>query len=303
MELFQKWSIHMKNNISGGGVMPPVLDPFDPTAFYVSDGWGSYYSSMRLRKLSAETGEELASVLTRDCTRCVHIEKDRMFAVLNKRILELDRSDLSVRRNYKKGVPQYMDYASSNGGDKLLLMNWNGGFLNVFDLNTEKTRKKKVDTCCGIWKENENSFLILNGSAILRYDLAENKLIKLADGEPFTKCMLGPSGQLYLLCKGPVEGGEVSSKLMIYPSAVGGAPREIILEELIQDLALSQDETRLFLIRDNDIWLYSIPEERVISCHEFEGGSAFEDGLYILHETIFTYRWSEKKLTCWSLVE
>ncbi len=303
MELYKKWSIHMKNNISGGGVMPPVLDPFDPAVFYVSDGWGSYYSSMRLRKLSAETGEELTSVLTRDCTRCVHIEKDRMFAVLNKRILELDRSDLSVRRAYKKGVPQYMDYAGFNGGDTLLLMNWNGGFLNVFDLNTEKTRKKKVDTCCGIWKENDNSFLVLNGSAILRYDLAENKLMKLADSEPFTKCMLGPSGQLYLLCKGPVEGGEISSKIVIYPSVSGGTPRKIILEELIQNFALSQDETRLFLIRDNNIWLYSIPEERMIFRNEFEGEFAFEDGLYMLHETIFTYRWSEKKLTCWKIVE
>lgn len=303
MELCKRWSAQMKNNISGGGVMAPVSDPFDPSVFYVSDGWGSSYSSMRLRKLSVETGEELASVLTRDSTRCVHIEEDRMFAVLNKRLLELDRSDLRVRRAYKKGVPQYMDFAGFNGEDKLLLMNWNGEFLNVFDLNTEKTRKKKVDTCCGIWKEEKNSFLVLNGDAVLRYDLAGNKLIKLADSEPFTKCMLGQSGQLYLLCKGPVEGGEVSSKLVIYPSAAGGTPREIILEELIQNFALSQDETRLFLIRDNAIWLYSIPEEKMIFHHEFEGEFAFEDGLQVLHETIFTYRWSEKVLTCWKITE
>ena len=303
MELCKRWSARMKNNISGGGVMAPVSDPFDPSVFYVSDGWGSSYSSMRLRKLSVETGEELASVLTRDSTRCVHIEEDRMFAVLNKRLLELDRSDLRVRRAYKKGVPQYMDFAGFNGEDKLLLMNWNGGFLHVFDLNTEKTRKKKVDTCCGIWKEEKNSFLVLNGDAVLRYDLAGNKLIKLADSEPFTKCMLGQSGQLYLLCKGPVEGGEVSSKLVIYPSAAGGTPREIILEELIQNFALSQDETRLFLIRDNAIWLYSIPEEKMIFHHEFEGEFAFEDGLQVLHETICTYRWSEKVLTCWKITE
>ncbi|MCI8303109.1 MAG: hypothetical protein HFF52_00605 [Lawsonibacter sp.] len=302
MELYKKWSIHMKNNIGGGGVMPPVLDPFDPTVFYVSDGWGSYYSSMRLRKLSAETGEELASVLTRDCTRCVHIEEDRMFAVLNKRLLELDRSDLHVRRAYKKGVPQYMDYAGFNGEDKLLLMNWNGGFLNVFDLNTEKTRKKKVDTCCGIWRENENSFLILNGSAILRYDLAGN-MEKLAGTQPCSQSILGPSGRLYLLCKGPAEGELDSSRLVIYPSAAEGTPRELILEEPVQHFVLSRDETRLLLMRDNCIRLYSIPEERTIFRHEFEGEFAFEDGLYMLHETIFTYRWSEKKLTCWRIVE
>ena len=300
VELYKKWSVHMKNNIGGGGVMAPAVDPFDPSVFYVSDGWGSLYASMRLRKLSAETGEELASVLTRDSTRCVHIEEDRMFAVLNKRLLELDRSNLCVRCAYKKGVPQYMDYAGFNGEDKLLLMNWNGGFLNVFDLNTEKTRKKKVDTCCGIWKENENSFLVLNGSAVLRYDLAGNTLKKLFDTPPCTRGSLSPSGRLYLLCEGPES---ALSKLVIYPSAAGGTPRELIRKEPAQHFALSQDETRLLLIRDNNIWVYSIPEEKMIFHHEFEREFAFEDGLQVLHETIFTYRWSEKALTCWKIVE
>ena len=109
MELRKQWTIAMKQNIGGGGIMPPVLDPFDPSVFYVSDGWGSYYSSMRLRKLSVETGEELDSVLTRDGVRCLHIEEDRLFAVLNKRILEVDRASLQVIRTYKKGVPLSMD--------------------------------------------------------------------------------------------------------------------------------------------------------------------------------------------------
>ena len=91
-------------------------------------------------------------------------------------------------------------------------------------------------------------------------------------------------------------------KLVIYPSAAGGTPRELILGEPAQDFVLSQEETRLFLIRDNAIWLYSIPEEKMIFHHEFEGEFVFEDGLQVLHETIFTYRWSEKELTCWEMV-
>ena len=69
----------------------------------------------------------------------------------------------------------------------------------------------------------------------------------------------------------------------------------------ISDFSLSQDEKRLFLIRDNCIWLYSIPEERVIFQHEFEGEFAFEDGLHIFRENIFTYHWREKDLTCWQI--
>lgn len=284
--------------------MPPTADPFDPSVFYVSDGWGSYYGSMRLRRLSAETGEELASVLTRDSTRCVHIEEDRIFAVLNKRILELDRETLRVRRTYKKGVPQYMDHVGFDGGDKLVLMNWMGGFLNIFDLKAEKTQKKKVNNCCGILRESPDSFLVMDGKAVLRYDLGKNKLQKAIDTEPYTDCARGASGRLYLLCGRSNTGGETASKILIYPSAEGGGPREIVPGELVQHIALSQDETRLFLTRDNRFWLYSIPEERIVFQHVFDGEFVFEDGLRVFDEkAVLTYQWKETELTCWRIEE
>ncbi len=304
MELRKKWSVHPKNNIDGGGVMPPVIDPFDRSAFYISDGWGSYYGSMRLRRLSVETGEELASVLTRDSTRCIRIEEGRIFAILNKRILELDRETLRVRRTYKKGAPQYADYVGFNGSDKLLLMNWMGGFLNVFDLNTEKTRKKKVNNCCGILRESPDSFLIMDGEAVHRYDVEKNKLQKAMDTEPYIDCVRGASGRIYLLCKEPVGDGKDSSKILAYPSAEGGSPREIVPGELVQRIALSQDETRLFLIRDSRFWLYSIPEERTVFRHVFDGEFVFEDGLRVFDENaILTYRRKETELTCWRIEE
>lgn len=302
MELRKKWSVRTKNNISGGGVMPPAADPFDPSVFYVSDGWGSYYGSIRLRRLSAGTGEELASVLTRDCARCIHIEEGRIFAILNKRILELDRETLHVRRTYKKGVPQYADHVGFNGSDKLLMMNWMGGFLNVFDLTAEKTQKKKVNNCCGILREGPGSFLIMDGEAVLRYDVEKNKLQKTIDAEPYTDCARGASGRLYLLCKGPIGDGEAPSKILVYPSAEGGSPREILPGEQIQHIALSQDEARLFLTRDDRFWLYSVPEERIVFQHTFDGGSVFEDRLRIFDKNmILTYRWKEKELTCWQI--
>lgn len=302
MELRKKWSIQMKNNISGGGVMAPTADPFAPSVFYVSDGWNSYYSSMRLRKLSAETGEELANVLTRDSTRCIHVEEDRLFAILNKRILELNRNDLSIIKTYKKGVPQYMDYVNFGGGDKLLMMNWMGSFLNIFDLNAEKAQKKKINNCCGILKENPDAFLIMNGDTVQRYDFGTNKLQKLVTTESYTDCVRGGSGALYLLCKGQIAKGKVSSKILVYPSAAGGEPREIVPGELIQHIALSRDEEQLALIRDNCLWLYSIPEERIMFQNVFDGEFVFEDRLRVFDKGIvLTYRWSEKRLTCWQI--
>ena len=86
MRVNQKWSIQPKNNIAGmGDVILPTIDAI---------GHGSYYSSMRLRKLPIETGEELASVLTRDAARCIYFEKEYIYAFLNKRVLKLDRNNV-----------------------------------------------------------------------------------------------------------------------------------------------------------------------------------------------------------------
>ena len=53
-----------------------------------------------------------------------------------------------------------------------------------------------------------------------------------------------------------------------------------------------------------DFWLYSVPEGRLVFQHEFDGAFVFEDGLRVFDQnTVLTYRWSEKNLTCWSLVE
>lgn len=298
MEVCKKWTVQMKNNISGGAVIPPVLDPFDPSVFYVSDGWYSYYSSIRLRKLSVETGEELTNVLARDCVRCIHVEEDRLFAVLNKRILELDRNDLHVLRTYKKGA--YADYVGFDGRDKLLLMNRNGNFLNIFDLQSETVRKKKAAACFGIWRGDENTFLILDGSGVLEYEPAANKLKRLIDTPPYIDCARGALGQLYLL-----EGeGEASSRLLLYPSVLGGTPQELPLGQPVRGFKLSSDETRAFLFQKDRVLVYSIPEKRVTAQHIFEHESSLLDGDYILNDrTILTYQREGNELTCWKITE
>ena len=50
------WKTTLKNGIYGG-LTPPLADPFNPDHFYVADGWGSKYASMRLHKLSFSTGK------------------------------------------------------------------------------------------------------------------------------------------------------------------------------------------------------------------------------------------------------
>lgn len=107
MRVEQKWTIQMKNSIDA--VMLPQTDTFDKAVFYVSDGLRSTFSSMRFRKLSMETGEEQANVLTRDGTRCIYCDKEYIYAFLNKRILKLHRSDLTIADEYKERIPRYTD--------------------------------------------------------------------------------------------------------------------------------------------------------------------------------------------------
>ena len=53
------WSVTLKSGIYGG--LKPTEDQYDDTVFYIGDGWGSAYPSMKFRKLSVENGTEVAN--------------------------------------------------------------------------------------------------------------------------------------------------------------------------------------------------------------------------------------------------
>lgn len=282
MSVNQKWIIQMKNNISG--IMLPTIDPFDKSVFYVSDGLLSTYSSMRFRKLSVETGEELANVLTRDGTRCIYCDREYLYVFLNRRILKLHRSDLTVANAYKEKIPRYTDYVDSDGADIFLLGNYNADSLSVFDLRTNRTRRKKIGGCCGIFNTGSDTFFIFNYDSILEYSLKDNKLNKIADTERYTKCVRGKSGRAYLLCGGVhYSGPEITSadyKILIYSFAPETRIEKVISvpEEICSHLCsaisfrLSEDEKWLYLFDGKAIWIYSICEQEIIFQHTFQSG-------------------------------
>lgn len=280
MSVNQKWIIQMKNSISGS-IMLPTIDPFDTSAFYVSDGFFSTYSSMRFRKLSIETGEELANVLTRDGTRCIYFDREYIYAFLNKRILKLYRNDLTTAYAYKEKIPRYTDYVNSDGADIFLLGNYNADSLSVFDLRTGRTRRKKIGGCCGIFKTESGSFLIFNYDSILEYSLEGNRINKIADTERYTACIRGKSGRVYLLCGGVhYSGPEIASadyKILIYSfvpetriEKVISIPGEICGHLCCaMTFRLSEDEKLLYLFDSKSIWIYSIYEDKIIFQHTF----------------------------------
>jgi len=69
------WTSELKNGIYGGLI--PTEDPFDETKFYLSDGFGSSYPSMKLRQFSFENGEELNSCSIKNSVRCLYFNPDK----------------------------------------------------------------------------------------------------------------------------------------------------------------------------------------------------------------------------------
>jgi len=310
MGIHQKWTIQMKNSILG--MMPPTEDPIDPSVFYVTDGLFSTYSSMRFRQLSIETGKELANVLTRNVVRCIHFERDLIYAFSDKRILKLQRDGLTVLETYREKVPNYADHIGFAGADTFLIGNGNADFLTLFDARTKETRRKKIGGCCGIFPLSQDYFLVFNHHSILSYLPGENKLCKLTDTAPYTKCALGTSGRVYLLCGGISHSGpQITSaayQIMVY-SVLPEASLETTISipsEICGGLChamqfrLSKDESRLFLYDSKTIWVYSILKNRILFRYSFPQGDGMEGIQSVFADQSFLIR-TCKSQTGWEV--
>lgn len=293
MSVHQRWVKQLKNNIIG--IMQPTEDPVDPSVFYVSDGLFSTYSSMRFRQFSMETGEELANALTRDATRCIHFEGDHIYAFLNKRIIKLRKNGLAVVDTYREKVPNCADYVSMIKDDTFLIGNNNADSLTVFNVQTKQTSRKKIGGCCGIFKTEQDRFLVFNYHSILSYSSGENKLCKLTDTETHTECAMGESGRAYLLCGGVgYSGPKITSaayKILVYSLSAGTALERTvdIPQEILGSLCshmhfrLSKDETLLYLYDARTVWIYSVHENKIVFHYTFPSGA----GLGGIHD-VFT---------------
>ena len=72
MKIKEAWTIELKNGVYGG--LKPIIDPFDKNRFYLSDGWGSAFPSIKLRQLFFSDGKELNSVSIKNIVRCWKIQ-------------------------------------------------------------------------------------------------------------------------------------------------------------------------------------------------------------------------------------
>ncbi|MDR1348233.1 MAG: hypothetical protein LBJ63_07405 [Prevotellaceae bacterium] len=292
------WVVTLKNSIFKG--LRPAKDPFDDTVFYIGDGWGSTYPSMKFRKLYIANGVEMANFPIKNSSRCFYTNITGVFVASDKKIYQLDRKDLSIQKTFEKNVPRYTDYINSNDIDCLLLMNHSGDFIYNYNYNTEKLAKKKIKSCTGIIKSNGNNFLIFSKyEGIYNYNLANNNVKKLLGMEPYYKCILNKHGELFVHCGKIIEKTyntyeyiKPLSKIKVYKSIMDNIYDEIDVKIDFTDLIVSEEEGALYLINKNIIYIYSIDDKKIIDKYTFNEEILT---IFIKEKIIFTYEFDKAK--------
>lgn len=272
------WQVQLQNTIFGG--VSPTLDPFDASTLYIADGFGSSYTSMRLRRLDLTTGNQTANILLRNAVRCMHFSADGqyIFAVTDNKIYRLCRHSLQILEKYEKGVPKYSDFIASNERDTLILSNRLGGSVVAFNyVQGSINRKKLKDRGCRLLRhEHDERYLIttpVRGS-VQRYDVAKGKIETLFEVGTFNASLLDKKGNwyfhpaVYVPAKnydnhGTGEQMLLSNKILML--GTDGTQKEWDTGVQFKEIRLSADGKSLFLLNTNSILKFVLSEEKIVS--------------------------------------
>ena len=155
------WTYNYKSSFRGS--VTPVFDPLT-NSILISDGWGSYYSGMRLRRLLIGSGQEDTSAVVRDsvCSIIFSENKESLFIALQKRILEVNRSNLEIVNSWKNHIPRN-SFFISQWENNLLCMNWGGPSLSIYDLDTSDVSRKRLGSCMGVFRLSRDTFIVASG--------------------------------------------------------------------------------------------------------------------------------------------
>ncbi len=313
MKIKELWTIELKNGVYGG--LKPVIDPFDKNRFYLSDGWGSAFPSIKLRQLSFSDGKELNSVSIKNSVRCLYFNSDgrNMFAVSDNKIFQIDRINFSVLKKFDKGIQRYNDYISSNNTDTLLLMNHNSDYLFVYNYLTEKGIKKKLKSCGGIIKEeNLDTFLIFchRTGAVEKYYLTENKLENIFRTTLYYSARKGKSDTFYFHLGRIVEATSntheyiaPTNKIITISENQPNLSNEILFDTEFEKFWISENEELMYLgnvnMKKNQILIHSLKENKIIDTLNLNMGERiielFDEKGVVLSCNIE----NPKKITCW----
>lgn len=271
MVISKVWTSKIKNGIFGG--LFPIIDPFEKDWVYVGDGWGSAFSSMKLRKFSLSSGQEIQSVYIKNNVRCLTFNNNQtdLFAVTNNKIIQLNRNTLEIIKKFEKGIQKFNDYIVSNDRDSLLLMNHWRKFLFIFNYKDEKGFKKKIGSCCGIFKKSNQEYYIFSGydGKVFVYNLKENSATDILATNVFHSVQFNDNS-VALLRLGYIEYDEgniwritPSNKIRIVDLT---NPKKYIDLDIGFDFqSFSVGNEIIYLWKQNNFWAISMDSKQIIS--------------------------------------
>jgi hypothetical protein len=221
------WRVKLPRSIFGS--MKPTYDPVTQSLL-VSDGWGTAYASIRLRRLDIFSGEGLASVRLGNTVRCIaRSAGDSLYAVLDKRIVAVDHVSLTVQQKWTERVPSYGDYAVATCGG-IVLMNSHGPNVHFYPLSSGQRRRREVASCHGMYAMADDRILVCSGKeGMLRtFCHKTGQVDALCETEPFKATSFHTQSQRLLLLMGDPtkEAGFFESlrgsRIQIYAGGDGG---------------------------------------------------------------------------------
>jgi len=315
MKLIKRWETELPNPF-GVGVIEPGIDPITKSALYIADGAGSSFASMKFRKLSLENGKEIASVKINNTVRCWHLNSKtkEILAVSDNKIFIIDHETFRPKDKLTNSIPRYMDYIESDANNNLIMMNWRGKSLSIYNMEQEKVINKRLKWCRGIFKESDTSFLISSplSEGIFRYNRAKDSLMKVLDTGVFSSVSISKSKTIFIQAGEyiPEKKQEHSatsdhinalSDIAVYQSVEDNNPIILTPEIEYKKIHLSSDTTFIYLTNNNILYKYSVNNDEVIDTYEFEKGMTIFS-ISTEENKVFTFKPSDEKvLHCWDL--
>lgn len=257
------WTTELPYSLTGS--MVPVFDAMTGSLL-VSDGWGTPFASLSLRRLSLSHGEVTGTARVRSAvfSTALSSSPESILVASGKRLLERERTTLRETRRWDKGVPQYAHHAVRIG-ELAVCMSSRGSTVGLFSLDDGSCRRKTVGSCQGLYRHDARSALICSGreGVVAMLDVDKVKLTTIAAPGPFIHAAYADQAAVLLLGLGvpfdetsqSVTRNRMSGRLAFVRAQPGARVVAMDAPVPFSWMSLSPDGRQLVLADGQDVYV------------------------------------------------
>jgi hypothetical protein len=213
-----------------GIVAITVLSDTASGSVFASDGWGVSYAALRLHRFDLETGAHLAELRTRhQAVSAMLVDRNVLYAATDSRLFELSPTDLSVSRQWDRGLVRYTQQLVP-AGSKLVTANWLKPTIGLFDPETGLTRGLRAGLQPLLVRQGEAVKVIAGfDGRMWTLDTTEQRLVDVQTIPPVARAAAGR--EIWGVLAGSPEGGQGNPPVWTKPPGnrllrlPAGAPR------------------------------------------------------------------------------